>query len=242
MKIGYVTSFDIPLKQDVKFAKGSFDFLEVCIDPKNSRKEYKTEFPVMGHLFWERDMTAQASDVFTEIKKLSALGAKVVTIHPTHKKMEIKKLIHLNINGIRKIAEFSAKYNIKLLLENCSDPVFSRPEPLLHIIRECGLYGMTFDIGHARKRDTLESFFEKEVSSKIKHAHLHAVRNGIDHLVYKNKAEFSEDLKIIRKMKNIKSVSFEFFAALRNGAKEQLTYADRKGHLLRYLKLYSELR
>ncbi|MCC7571347.1 sugar phosphate isomerase/epimerase [Candidatus Micrarchaeota archaeon] len=233
MRLGFVVWVTENFQDMVDFAKNkNFDFVEITLGDQTSPP---IDFPVMGHLMFNHDMTNLTSDVYRELVKLQKLGAEKITIHPTYHDMNIKTLLEKNIDGIIKLNDYCRNEGMELYLENTSNPIISSAENLNKIVEECYLDGITLDIGHLRRNKQEKDFLNPNIIDKIKHFHLHNVVDGIDHATY-TKENLAKDLNYLKNFKNADTLSLEFFVKIIQNQTIRLGEDERREEMLKTLE------
>lgn len=117
----------------------------------------------------------------TTCVKLAAPFARVAVVHPGYLSplgMQLPDLAwQRNIDGIRKLCDFAAEYDVTIAVENMvnMEAIFGKqPDEILGIIElvDRDNLGLTLDVGHANTNRALPQFLDKCLG-KVVHAHLH---------------------------------------------------------------------
>ncbi len=133
--------------------------------------------------FNEAVQKATMDELSRNIDSAAEIGAKIVTLHPALEPygLKLQKRIDLEIDAYQKLADYAAKKNIKIGLENEAQTCFWFPDRackfalLAETIEKVNRpnFGMTLDFGHASVsgEDYLSAI--KIMKNKLLHIHAH---------------------------------------------------------------------
>jgi sugar phosphate isomerase/epimerase len=200
MKIGIMNHPAKPVYDEViSFGKAHFDFVDLTIEgPKAFNINPKKMQPILdryhltitGHtdpcLPWAYPIKEVRKVCLREFERcagiFSALGAKIMNIHPCYFCPPAMKpaLVELNIEALKPIVAMAASYGLTLVLENFKAP-FDRVATFNLILAEIPGLKVHLDFGHANMgRDTHEVFCRK-LGKHIQHVHFSDNRSTADH-------------------------------------------------------------
>lgn len=122
-------------------------------------------------------------EIKREIDKAVDIGAKIATIHPALEPygLKISDREELEIDSYKKIAQYAAKKNLKIGLENEAQTCFWFPDRackfnnIVDVVRKVNLrnFGLTVDIGHANVTGEDYITIIENYINEIFHIHIH---------------------------------------------------------------------
>jgi sugar phosphate isomerase/epimerase len=199
MKIGLMNNPSASVYKEIEaFGKAEYDFLDLTIegpglilDVERVRRlldEY--HLSVVGHtdpcLPYAYPIKGVRKACFKELercaKQFSALGAKVMNIHPCYACPPRMKsdLLELNIEALKPIEQMAGDLGLALVLENYKAP-FDRVSNFKTILGEIPALRVHLDFGHTNMgQDDGESFC-RHLGPAIKHVHFSDNRSTEDH-------------------------------------------------------------
>jgi sugar phosphate isomerase/epimerase len=245
MRFGCMTGWRGDLRDEIRFAKKHFDFIELTLIPARLRRKssyfasIKKELngaEVLGHLHWD---VKKLSEIYRNIMILKRFGAKKMTIHPfTDPKMSLQHNIEYNIKILSKINAFCKKNGIQLLIENVSGAPFDRFANIAKIINKIPNICVTLDVGHANKTAKGElNLFLKKFGPKIKHVHLHDNAAKKDHLFFDDASRIKKTIVKLTSAGYTGTVTLETFSVMKKNKHLSLEFPELKKEHLRQLKL-----
>jgi sugar phosphate isomerase/epimerase len=115
-------------------------------------------------------------------KIFSALGAKIMNIHPCYSRPPGMKqaLVELNIDALKPIVEMADSYGLTLVLENFIDP-FDCVSTYKALLGEVSRLKVHLDFGHANMGKDNGEIFCKHLGRHIMHVHFSDNRSTEDH-------------------------------------------------------------
>jgi len=199
MKIGLMNNPSASVYKEIEaFGKAEYDFLDLTIegpglilDVERVRRlldEY--HLSVVGHtdpcLPYAYPIKGVREACFKELERcaklFSALGAKVMNIHPCYAcppRMR-SDLLELNIEALKPIEQMAGHLGLALVLENYKAP-FDRVSNFKTILGEIPALQVHLDFGHTNMgQDDGESFC-RHLGPAIKHVHFSDNRSTEDH-------------------------------------------------------------
>lgn len=199
MKIGVMNDPGASVYAEVKaIGRAGFDFVDLTLEGPTldldveRLKEILDRFGllVVGHtdpcLPYAYPVEAIRAACFQELKRcaklFSALGAKVMNIHPCYTAPPRMKgrLLEFNIEALRPICRMAADQGLTLVLENYKPP-FDRVFHFQTIFKEVPGLGLHLDFGHTNMgRDPAEAFC-KHLGNQVLHVHFSDNRATEDH-------------------------------------------------------------
>jgi len=200
MKIGVMNHPSKPVYDEVRsFGNARFDFVDLTLEGPNAYivnpeklrpllDRYR--LTVTGHtdpcLPWAYPIREVRKACLKELKRcagiFSALGAKIMNIHPCYFCPPAMRplLVELNIEALNPIVEMAASYGLTLVMENFRAP-FDRVTVFNSIFAEVAGLKLHLDFGHANMgRDNHEVFCRK-LGQHIQHVHFSDNRSTADH-------------------------------------------------------------
>jgi sugar phosphate isomerase/epimerase len=202
MKIGLMNDPSGSLHNEIlACGEANFDFVDLTIEGPNALNPDTDEvlalldrygLSVVGHtdpcLPFAYPIPAVREACFEELERcariFSALGAKVMNIHPTYSCPPAMKqdLVELNIIALKPLQEMAASHGLILVLENFKAP-FNRVSTYRDLLREIPKLQIHLDFGHGNMGGDDGVTFCRELGEHIKHVHFSDNR-GIhdDHL------------------------------------------------------------
>ena len=199
MKIGAMNHPSKPVYDEViSFGNARFDFVDLTIEGPNAYivnpekmrpllDHYR--LTVTGHtdpcLPWAYPIREVRKACFKELERcaeiFSALGAKIMNIHPCYFCPPAMRplLVELNIEALNPIVEMAASYGLALVLENFKAP-FDRVSTFETLIREVTGLGLHLDFGHTNFGKDDYELFCKQLGQHIEHVHFSDNRASAD--------------------------------------------------------------
>jgi len=199
MKIGIMNN---PLKSvydEAAFCgKVGFDFLDLTIEgPNATNVDFAKLKPILdshdlsitGHtdpcLPHAYPIQVVREACFKELKRcaeiFSALGAKVMNIHPCYfcPPAMRKDLVAFNIEALQPIVEMAASYGLTMVFENYKAP-FDRVSTFKKILTEVPGLKLHLDFGHTNFGIDNHEVFCRELGEHIQHVHFSDNRSRSD--------------------------------------------------------------
>lgn len=257
LSFGYMPSFNNDLLTEIDFTKSHFSFIEATL--KYDLEEYTEEYlakikkalnslELMGHTHWEIDLTK--IDIEKEIDRIAKnieiykfLGARQITIHPSHnKKISVEEIKKRNIYALNRINNLCSAQSIEMLIENGISSPFCSAEDFIWLLKKIPSAQMTLDIGHANLvSQTERKKIIEALPSKIRHIHLHHKIGKFDHLPFDNSTELVNILEELNKLNKQLTISLEIFYNLKSGQRVPIEEKERKEIILNQLKLVKNI-
>ena len=199
MKIGVMNHPAKPVyEQIISFGKAGFDFLDLTIEGPNAIN-IDTEkllqilngynMFVTGHtdpcLPWAYPIKSVRKACLKELERcaaiFSALGAKIMNIHPCYFCPPAMRhtLVELNIAALNPIVEMAGSHGLTVVLENFKAP-FDRVSTFQAILREVAGLGLHLDFGHANLGKDGPVTFCQQLGQHIEHVHFSDNRSSAD--------------------------------------------------------------
>ena len=200
MKIGVMNNPAKTVYDEVKsFGKARFDFVDLTIEgpkafnvnPEKIRPMLdRYHLTVTGHtdpcLPWTYPVKEVRTACLAELERcaaiFSALGAKIMNIHPCYFCPPAMRpaLVELNIEALKPIVEMAASHGQTLVLENFKAP-FDRVATFNLILAEIPGLKVHLDFGHANMGTDSHEVFCHKLGKHIKHVHFSDNRSTADH-------------------------------------------------------------
>jgi len=200
MKIGVMNNPAKPVYDEVKsFGKARFDFVDLTIEgPKAFNVNPEKIRPILdryhltvtGHtdpcLPWAYPVKEVRTACLAELERcaaiFSALGAKIMNIHPCYFCPPAMRpaLVELNIEALKPIVEMAASHGQTLVLENFKPP-FDRVATFYSMLAEVPGLKVHLDFGHANMGQDNHQVFCRQLGKHIQHVHFSDNRSTADH-------------------------------------------------------------
>lgn len=200
MKIGIMNHPAKPVYDEVRsIGKARFDFVDLTIEgPKAFNINPAKMQPILEHngltvtghtdpcLPWAYPINKIRKACLRELERcagiFSALGAKIMNIHPCYFCPPAMKptLVELNIEGLKPIVEMAASHGLTLVLENFKAP-FDRAATFKLILAEVPGLKVHLDFGHANMGRDNHVVFCRQLGEHIQHVHFSDNRSTADH-------------------------------------------------------------
>ena len=183
----------------VAFGKAEFDFIDLTIEgPKAQEvdtdkmgsilKQYN--LGVVGHtdpcLPWAYPVLEIRQACIVELERcariFSALGAKIMNIHPCYFCPPAMRtlLVELNIEALKPIVEMASFHGLTIAFENYKAP-FDRVSTFKALLDEVDGLSLHLDFGHANFGRDNHEVFCKQLGKHITHVHFSDNRGTADH-------------------------------------------------------------
>lgn len=173
---------------DLNFPHDNFDvemdFLKKLADERNIKYTIHAQY-LSGSIndFIKEVREATIKELFKNIDFATALGAKVVVLHPALEPygLKIEKRIGFEIEAYQRLADYALSKQIKIGLENEAQTCFWFPDrackfdlldQTVNIVNKPN-FGFTLDFGHANVSDENYISAIKKLSDRIFHIHAH---------------------------------------------------------------------
>jgi len=200
MKIGVMNHPAKPVYDEViSFGKARFDFVDLTIEGPNAFNVNpekmrpildRYNMVVTGHtdpcLPWAYPIIEVRKACLKELERcagiFSALGAKIMNIHPCYFCPPAMKpaLVALNIEALKPIVEMAASHGLTVVLENFRAP-FDRVSTFDALFQEVAELGLHLDFGHANMGADNHEVFCRKLGKQIRHVHFSDNRSTADH-------------------------------------------------------------
>jgi len=200
MKIGVMNHPAKPIYDEViSFGKARFDFVDLTIEGPNAYNINpekmrpildRYHLSVTGHtdpsLPWAYPIQEVRKACLKELERcagiFSALGAKIMNIHPCYFCPSAMKnaLVELNIEALKPIVEMAASYELTVVLENFKAP-FDRVSTFNVMLTEVPGLKVHLDFGHTNFGADNHEVFCRKLGKHIKHVHFSDNRSTADH-------------------------------------------------------------
>ncbi len=200
MKIGVMNDPAKPVIDEVaSFGKAGFDFVDLTIEGPMAHDIEAAELrplldrygmSITGHtdpcLPYAYPIRGVRDACLKELERcagiFSALGAKVMNIHPAYfcPPAMRKSLVELNIEALKPIVEMAASHELTVVFENFKAP-FDRVTVFRTLLQQVPGLRVHLDFGHANiGRDNHEAFCRR-LGNFIRHVHFSDNRSSDDH-------------------------------------------------------------
>jgi len=165
-----------------------------------------------------------------KIRVAHSLGIKLVNFHtharemtPLYKKYE-KQILKNFCQGLKELVEFGKKYNVEIMLENAGEKgEITDTQLIKQITNTIPDVKIHFDIGHAFIFGGMKNIrsFLTTFGNSIVHIHMHDNHGKTDeHLpIGKGKIDYAKVVKLLKKMKYNKTITFEIFTNKKDAKK-----------------------
>ena len=200
MKIGIMNHPAKPIYDEVlSFGKARFDFVDLTIEGPNAFNINPDKIrPILdryhlivtGHtdpcLPWAYPIEEVRKACLRELERcagiFSALGAKIMNIHPCYFCPPAMKpaLVDLNIQALRPIVKMAAPHGLTVVLENFKAP-FDRVAIFSSMLAEVPGLKVHLDFGHANMGADNYEVFCRQLGEHIQHVHFSDNRSTADH-------------------------------------------------------------
>lgn len=200
MKIGVMNHPSKPVYDEVRsFGNARFDFVDLTLEGPNAYivnpeklrpllDHYR--LTVTGHtdpcLPWAYPIREVRKACFKELERcagiFSALGAKIMNIHPCYFCPPAMRplLVELNIEALIPIVEMAESCGLTLVMENFKAP-FDRVGVFDSILAEVPGLKLHLDFGHANMGRDHHEVFCRKLGKHIQHVHFSDNRSTADH-------------------------------------------------------------
>ena len=200
MKIGVMNHPAKPVCDEIlSFGKARFDFVDLTIEGPNAFNINLDKIrPILDHyhlivtghtdpcLPWAYPIEEVRKACLGELERcaviFSALGAKIMNIHPCYFCPPAMKpaLVDLNIEALKPIVEMAARHGLTVVLENFIAP-FDRVATFNSMLAEVPGLKVHLDFGHANMGADNYEVFCRQLGKYIKHVHFSDNRSTADH-------------------------------------------------------------
>ncbi|NVM23160.1 MAG: sugar phosphate isomerase/epimerase [Desulfobacterales bacterium] len=200
MKIGLMNDPSASVYDEIiAFGKAHYDFVDLTVEGPNALdldvKRVRTlleeyDLALVGHtdpcLPYAYPIKGIREACFTELKRcakiFSALGAKVMNIHPSYSRPPAMKqdLLKLHLEALNPIVKMADSFGLSLALENFKTP-FDSVSTYRTLLEEIPGLGVHLDVGHANLGDDDAEAFCKDLGSHVMHVHFSDNRSTDDH-------------------------------------------------------------
>ena len=200
MKIGVMNHPAKPVYDEViSFGKARFDFVDLTIEgPKAYDINTEKMRPVLEHynmivtghtdpcMPWAYPIKEVRMACLRELERcagiFSALGAKIMNIHPCYFCPPAMKpvLVELNIEALKPIIKMAVSHGLIVVLENFTAP-FDRVATFNLMLAEVPGLKVHLDFGHANFGTDNHEVFCQKLGDHIKHVHFSDNRSTADH-------------------------------------------------------------
>jgi sugar phosphate isomerase/epimerase len=185
--------------ETIAFGKAGFDFIDLTIEgphaldidtDKMGSLLMQYDLAITGHtdpcLPWAYPIPEIRRASLNELKRcariFSALGAKIMNIHPCYFTPPALRgsIIELNIEALKPIVQMASSHDLTIAFENFTAP-FDRVTTFQRLLTEVGHLSLHLDFGHANLgRDNHEAFCQ-QLGEYITHVHFSDNRATADH-------------------------------------------------------------
>jgi len=199
MKIGIMNNPSKSVYDEAAFCgKAGFDFLDLTIEGPNASNVDITQLrpildshglSIIGHTDPCLPYTYPIQEVreacFKELERcaeiFSALGAKVMNIHPCYfcPPAMRKDLVRFHIEALPPIVEMAASYGLTMVFENYKAP-FDRVSTFKNVLNEVPGLKLHLDFGHSNFGFDNHEVFCTELGEHIHHVHFSDNRSRSD--------------------------------------------------------------
>lgn len=199
MKIGMMNNPSKPVCDEAAFCgRAGFDFLDLTIEgPKAADVDLAELQPLLdshglsitGHtdpcLPYAYPVQGVRTACLAELERcagiFSALGAKVMNIHPCYFSPPSmrKDLVSFHLEALPPIAEMAASHGLTLVLENYKAP-FDRVSVFKPLLTEVPGLALHLDFGHTNFGKDTHEVFCRELGEHIRHVHFSDNRGRFD--------------------------------------------------------------
>lgn len=200
MKIGLMNNPAGSVYEEIKsFGKNRFDFVDLTLEGPNALNVdigktlsilNRYNLFITGHtdpcLPWAYPIQKIREACLKELERcaviFSALGAKIMNIHPCYFCPPAMRhlLIELNIKALKPIVEMAASYELTVVFENYKAP-FDRVSTFQSMLHEVAGLRVHLDFGHANMGKDDHEDFCRQFGESIKHVHFSDNRSTGDH-------------------------------------------------------------
>lgn len=192
---------------------------------------------VIGHTSWWAELGSNYEPVrkaWVEhgkrcIRVSSELGISLLNFHSHsrgmyNKEKAKKQILNNSIKSLKELIKYGKKYNIKIMLENAAENgEITDLKDFKHIIDRVPGLKVHLDVGHAFLFGGMKNIenFIKVFKNKLVHIHVSDNHGESDeHLpIGKGSINYSRVVKLLKKIKYDKTITFEIFTKNRNSAK-----------------------
>ncbi len=200
MKIGVMNNPSHSVYDDtIAFGKAGYEFIDLTIEGpealhidtgKMASLLEQYDLAITGHtdpcLPWAYPVPKIRRACLEELERcariFSALGAKVMNVHPCYVSPPAMRssIIELNIEALKPIAQMAISHDLTLAFENFTAP-FDRVATFQRVFSEVENVDLHLDFGHANMgRDNHETFC-RHLGAHITHVHFSDNRGTADH-------------------------------------------------------------
>lgn len=199
MKIGIMNNPSRSVYNEATFCgRSGFDFLDLTIEGPHAatvdisrlrRLLHSHDLSITGHtdpcLPWAYPIQAVRDACLGEMERcakiFSALGAKVMNIHPCYfcPPAMKKDLVTFNIESLQPIVDMTAAHDLTLVFENYKAP-FDRVSTFKTLLAALPGLRVHLDFGHTNFGCDNSEAFCRELGEKIRHVHFSDNRSRAD--------------------------------------------------------------
>jgi len=200
MKIGLMNNPSARVRDEIiAIGKAGYDFVDLTIEgPRATDIDTEEILPILreynlavvGHtdpcLPWAYPIEEVRKACLGELERcagiFSALGAKIMNIHPCYFCPPAMKpaLVDLNIEALKPIVKMAASHGLTVVLENFKAP-FDRIATFNSMLAEVPGLKAHLDFGHANMGADNYEVFCRQLGKHIKHVHFSDNRSTADH-------------------------------------------------------------
>jgi sugar phosphate isomerase/epimerase len=199
MKIGLMNNPSASVYEEIEaFGKAKYDFVDLTIEGPGLMVDVKRvgrlldqyHLSVVGHtdpcLPYAYPIKGVQEACFRELERcakvFSALGAKVMNIHPCYACPPRMKsdLLELNIEALKPIEQMASHLGLTLALENYKAP-FDRVSTYETLLQQVPGLMVHLDLGHTNMGKDDGETFCRHLGPAIKHVHFSDNRSTEDH-------------------------------------------------------------
>ena len=200
MKIGVMNDPSASLYDEIiSFGSAGYDFMDLTIEgPKALNPDIKRVLslleqynlfvvghtdPCLPYAYPVKGVRKACLDELQRCAKIfSALGAKIMNIHPCYFCPPAMRhlLIELNIEALKPIVEMAASYELTVVFENYKAP-FDRVSTFQSLLQEVAGLSVHLDFGHANMGKDDHQAFCRQMGEHIQHVHFSDNRSTADH-------------------------------------------------------------